>query len=272
MHELSRASGLSADVIRAWERRYGALSPLRDSNNHRRYTDGDLRRLLALRDAVASGHAISQVAALDDEALAGLSRRSAGAGEPEILTNLLLNVRAHDALALEAGLADAFAVMRVEDFCDRIAAPLLEEVGAYWLRDPSLIAKEHLATCAVESILDAAMIRWAPRRGPLLVFAILAHERHAAGPKMAAAVAASRGFRTLVLGAGSTPGEIADVAERLGSAGVGVSVVYHDAEHTLRELAKRLRIPLWAGGRRAPLGPWVRVASMAAFAPLLDAI
>lgn len=47
--ELSRRSGVSAHLIRMWERRYGLLRPLRDASGYRLYGPGDLALLLAVR-------------------------------------------------------------------------------------------------------------------------------------------------------------------------------------------------------------------------------
>lgn len=272
IQDLSRQTGLTADLIRVWERRYGAIHPQRDASNHRVYAAGDLRRLVLLRDAVARGHAISQVARLPDDALEEIERRAAGSSDREVVAALLRDVRDHDVIGLEGRLNDACGRYAMEDFCDRIAAPLLREVGTYWLKDRSLIVKEHLATSAVESVLDAVMTGLSPRRGPLVLLATIARERHAAGAKMAAAVAAQHGFRTLMLSSGSTPDEIADVAERLNACGVGVSVIYQNAEHTLRDLRKRLRVPLWVGGAKAPAGTWTRIGTMREFIAALNTI
>src|SRR5689334_2672996 len=55
-------TGLSQHAIRAWEKRYNALSPSRTVTNRRLYTEEDLEKLLLLRQAVEIGHTISQIA------------------------------------------------------------------------------------------------------------------------------------------------------------------------------------------------------------------
>ncbi len=61
-------TGLSIDTLRAWERRYQAVTPIRGERG-RVYGEGHIRRLILLRDAVSRGHAIGQVAGLEDSAL-----------------------------------------------------------------------------------------------------------------------------------------------------------------------------------------------------------
>lgn len=271
IQDVSRRTGLSADVIRAWERRYGALAPRRDGNARRVYGAHDVRRLLLLRDAVASGHAISKIAALPESELLLLTDGESE-DEPRLLARLLSSVRDHDGTALRDRLAQAHRRYTIEALCDDILMPLLHEVGEYWLADPSLIAKEHLTTASVNALLETGIAANAYAGGALVLFGTIAHERHDTGAKMAAAVAAQHGFRTLVLPPGSPPPEIADVARRLDARGVGVSVIYQAAEHTLRALEELLEVPLWVGGSAAPPGPWTRVGSMRDFARVLNEI
>ena len=77
---VSLMTGVSIDTLRAWERRYNAVTPVRDGRG-RIYSDADVRRIKRLRDAVAAGHAIGRVAAMSDEQLT----RMALAGAPAVV-------------------------------------------------------------------------------------------------------------------------------------------------------------------------------------------
>ena len=63
---VSRRTGLKPDLIRAWERRYGAVSPERSQTRRRFYTDDDIERLQLLRKAVNGGRSIGQIAELTE--------------------------------------------------------------------------------------------------------------------------------------------------------------------------------------------------------------
>ena len=67
-----RKTGLSAHAIRAWERRYEAITPERDSNNRRYFSEADITRLNLLRRATDAGFQIGQIAGYDDEQLRDL--------------------------------------------------------------------------------------------------------------------------------------------------------------------------------------------------------
>ena len=48
---VSKLTGIAIDTLRAWERRYGAVTPVRDSRG-RLYSDADVARLRLLHQAV----------------------------------------------------------------------------------------------------------------------------------------------------------------------------------------------------------------------------
>src|SRR5215210_444129 len=78
---VTRLTGLSADVVRVWERRYGAIRPARSAAGTRLYSDADVSRLRRLRQAVEKGHNISQAARLSESELDQLVSDSTTAAE-----------------------------------------------------------------------------------------------------------------------------------------------------------------------------------------------
>ena len=61
---VSRRTGLSTDVIRAWERRYKAVKPTRSSNGRRLYSDNDVKKLMLLQRIISGGRRIGDIAKL----------------------------------------------------------------------------------------------------------------------------------------------------------------------------------------------------------------
>src|SRR5437763_643334 len=87
---VARRTGLKPDLIRAWERRYGAVEPGRSDTRRRFYSDADVERLLLLRRAVSTGRGISQVAGLSGEELESLVEADAkSAPRPQAPTSPL---------------------------------------------------------------------------------------------------------------------------------------------------------------------------------------
>lgn len=65
----SRLTGIAADTLRVWERRYGVVAPRRSVKGGRRYSREDVSRLALIKQLVDAGHAIGSVAGLGREAL-----------------------------------------------------------------------------------------------------------------------------------------------------------------------------------------------------------
>src|SRR5687768_17516974 len=77
---VSKLTGIGIDTLRAWERRYGAVTPTRDDRG-RMYTEADVTRLRLLHGAVERGHSIGRLAGLSNDQLRGLGG-AAGAAAP----------------------------------------------------------------------------------------------------------------------------------------------------------------------------------------------
>src|SRR5215213_10020898 len=76
---VTRRTGVSADVLRVWEKRYAVVTPVRSASGRRLYSDADIERLRLLVQATRSGRAIGQVAALPTSALVELLEKEAPA-------------------------------------------------------------------------------------------------------------------------------------------------------------------------------------------------
>ncbi len=77
----ARITGLSPDLLRAWESRYAVVTPLRTAGGTRRYRASDLERLRLVKAAVDTGGRISVVARLDPAEL--LRRLEAADNAPQ---------------------------------------------------------------------------------------------------------------------------------------------------------------------------------------------
>ncbi|UCC49299.1 MAG: MerR family transcriptional regulator, partial [Gemmatimonadota bacterium] len=69
---VARRTGLSRDVLRAWELRHGAVEPERTPAGQRLYSDDDIERLRLIQRSLEAGRRIGQVAGLPTEELARL--------------------------------------------------------------------------------------------------------------------------------------------------------------------------------------------------------
>lgn len=269
-------TGLSAHVLRAWERRYGAVEPGRTEGGQRLYSDADLVRLRLLKRATEGGRPIGSVAELPTDELAALVGEDGGVGvggggaetgeglassraAPHLEACLAAADRM-DVAGLRAELMRAVVKLSAPTFVTAVVGPLLQRVGDLWERGSLRPAQEHVVSTAVRQVLDWLLGRYeAPAGAPLLVAGTPAGELHEFGAMLAGVIAADAGWRVLYLGPSLPAEEIAVAAERSGAAVVALSVVDGvdvDGERAGRELARlRDRLPpgvlLVAGGRRS---------------------
>jgi DNA-binding transcriptional MerR regulator/methylmalonyl-CoA mutase cobalamin-binding subunit len=264
---VAERTGLSQDLLRVWERRYGAVAPTRGPGGQRLYSDADVERLALLHAATRAGRSISRVAGLTDQALAQLvdedlaarERRTpppAGSGQKrDLVGEALFLARSLDAAALDDTLRRAAAVMGVAAFIESVAAPLLRRVGNEWHAGRLPMAHEHMVSSLLHDIVAERMRAFGKREGaPLLVVATLAGERHAIGAVLAGAAAAVEGWNVLHLGADLPATAIADAARSANARAVAVSIVYVADRDALLEELRALRsalpytVSLVAGG------------------------
>ena len=135
-------TGLSIDTLRAWERRYQAVTPIRGERG-RVYGEGHIRRLILLRDAVARGHAIGQVAGLEDSALEKLLVGPvpvAKAPEPDrtehavsdTLLPVVAAIESFDYATANFHLGRLAALLPVDRLVSEVVFPLMQLVGDRW--------------------------------------------------------------------------------------------------------------------------------------------
>jgi DNA-binding transcriptional MerR regulator/methylmalonyl-CoA mutase cobalamin-binding subunit len=248
-----RVTGLSEHTLRAWERRYAAVEPLRTEGGTRRYTQCQIDRLLLLKRAVDAGHRIGAIAHLDDGAVAALlGPAEEPYGEP--ISEILSAVERFDARDVERRLAMHFSALGPEAFAQRIALPLLREVGDRWERGEMGPAAEHLTSGVTRSLLSLALReRPALGRAGTIVCATPAGERHEFGLLVSAILAAAEGYEVIYLGVDLPVDEIALAAER-SRADVIVLALTGAADKAtsgaLRKLRSGVQISteIWIGG------------------------
>ena len=254
----ARLTGLSPELLRAWERRYGAVTPQRTRGGTRRYRAADVERLRRLKAAVDAGHRIGDVAGLDDGQLAELASQPDPAPQA-ISPELLEAIEQLDAAQVRRRLSFQLAALGPARFAQQVAVPLSREVGERWAEGRLGIASEHLVTACLRGLLATGLVPdEAAQRGPRIVFATLTGERHELGLQAAALTALGAGAHPIYLGADLPIEELLRAAEAVQAQVVALSVVGEPTESTRASLAALRgglpdRVGLWLGGARGEL-------------------
>lgn len=258
---VTKLTGLSVDVVRVWERRYGAVRPARSDGGTRLYSDADIRRLQRLRQAVDGGHSISQAAKLSERELDQLIAAAPPAIEAAdpyraVRERFIEAVRTLDVVAADQELARAATLFNARDLIMKIVAPILDEVGERWSHREFGVAHEHVASGLLRNMLGSLFRLYPPSLDAnTIVLATPAGERHEFGLLLAALLASAHGWRAVSLGADVPAAEIAIAVNLTNARVVALSLT---AGHigTNDELAALSRLVpvstrVWIGGAEA---------------------
>jgi DNA-binding transcriptional MerR regulator/methylmalonyl-CoA mutase cobalamin-binding subunit len=264
---VAQRTGLTPDVLRAWERRYRAVTPVRSAGGQRHYSDADIERLTLLARASRSGRQIGQLVPLNNDELQRLidgdereSRQRVGLGpdQPAIesyLSTALIAVEEFDAHRLEQTLRSAVLRLPVDEVLDQVIGPLLFTIGSLWHQGLLRPANEHLATTTIRRVLVWMSDLSVPDTGaPIIVVGTPANQLHELGAMLAATTAAGNGWRVAYLGPNLPADELARAVGHAKASALAISIVYPtddpDLNRELRELKRQLpaSVSLVVGG------------------------
>jgi MerR family transcriptional regulator, light-induced transcriptional regulator len=244
--DICSETGLSADLVRVWERRYGFPVPLRLPSGHRRYRPSDLHQLRLMAEAVAQGHRPSMVARAGE---ASLKRLLIPTDNPRVET-LFQAVVAMDSDRMRRLLMESLDLLGWKPFLQQLVAQLLDRVGMAWAEGSIGIQQEHLLTEVLEDLLRERRLTFPtrPDQGRVLL-CTLPGERHRLGLLMAALAYAAQGISTEMLGVDLPVASIAQAARTLRVDRVAVSLSIQSAGETTRRLLMDLQERLPSGCR-----------------------
>ena len=194
--EFSRRVGVSPELLRAWERRYELLQPIRTEGGFRLYTDDDAERVERMRRALGEGFSAAEAAR---RALA--QERSTEGALDGARESFIAATHAYDEAALQVILDDALAAFSLETVLRELILPVLREIGSEWERGTLEVGQEHFASNLVRERLLALARLWGRGGGPLAILACAPAERHDIGLIAFGLVLRSHGWRILFLGA-----------------------------------------------------------------------
>jgi DNA-binding transcriptional MerR regulator/methylmalonyl-CoA mutase cobalamin-binding subunit len=249
IHVAAASAGISTQLLRAWERRYGLLSPQRSDGGYRLYSDEDVALLRGTKLLVDEGRSISEVAKLPREQLRAAAARAAAprpvvaATTPGALIDAAIHaIAAFDAEQLERLLlrAGGMGTLSSMETSETVLLPLLLEIGERWEKGELDVAAEHFGTAILRRHLHT-MVQTEARRNvgaPAIVCASPEGELHEGGLLAFALRAAVLGWGIVYLGPHTPLREVVATADRTGAQWIALS----------------LSIPGARAGRRALIG------------------
>ena len=229
--EVSRRAGVSTDVIRAWERRYGLLAPQRSETNARLYTAADIARLRLMRHYTEQSIPRARAANLVRSAFTAALDSNPGIPPADVrrATTILRNsLERFDAQPAERALKRLAAVFTPGVILRDVALPYLREVGVRWESSAAAVAQEHFAS----SFFEAWMVNAPHRRRGIgsrrAVLACVPGEQHVLGLAAFGIVVRDLGWSVTFLGRDTPLSAARFAAERVSADVVVLAAVVPD--------------------------------------------
>jgi DNA-binding transcriptional MerR regulator len=250
--ELSKRSGVSPELLRAWERRYGLLRPTRSPGGLRLYSLDDLERVRLMRQHIDGGLAAAEAATLVSRAPVGDAGEAPVLAPPQAQTELAAALDAFDEPAAQAVIDRLLATTTLDVFLSQVVLPYLRELGERWERGKASVAQEHFASSVLRGRLLGLSRGWGLGLGPLALLACLPGEQHELGLVAFGLALRSRGWRIGYLGGDAPLDTVARAADDLQPELVILSTVSDErvraASRELTALTKRHRVAVGGGG------------------------
>jgi MerR family transcriptional regulator, light-induced transcriptional regulator len=240
--ELSKRSGVSVELLRAWERRYDLLKPARSPGGLRLYSLQDLERVRIMREHLAAGLAAAEAAVLASRAVLE-DEPNAPMLRPDALRESLADaLDRFDEPRAQTILDRLLALTTLDTLLAEIVLPYLHELGERWERGEVSVAQEHFASGVVRGRLLGLARDWGRGVGPVAVLACLPGEQHDIGLIAFGLALRARGWRIVYLGS-DTPVHTVKQATRVVDASIVVlsAVGAHALRPVLAELAALAR-------------------------------
>ena len=204
----ARRVGVSPELLRAWERRYGLLQPLRSAGGYRLYTDQDAERVADMRRALDGGLSAAEAASV------ALEREQPSEGLLEdAAARLLAGIERYDEAAVHAVLDETLAAFGLEAVLRDVILSTLRQVGADWEQGTLEISQEHFASNLIRGRLLSLARLWSRGGGPLALLACAPGEAHDISLLAFGVLLRSYGWRILFLGADTPISTLAQTAK-----------------------------------------------------------
>jgi MerR family transcriptional regulator, light-induced transcriptional regulator len=277
---VANRTGLTVDLIRAWEKRYSVVEPARSDTKRRLYSDYDIERLRLIRIAKQNGRRLADVAPLTLEALRDVvsedSRYEASQdGQAEIyhpswtsplessesvddIDALLFAVQTMDQHRFDQLLQEGLVKQSLPAYLQTIIGPLLAEIGESTRLGKMRIAHEHMATAHLRTFIGALRFRETyTGNEPKIVITTPTGQLHELGALMVAALVSVDGWLPVYLGPNTPADEIAACAFQSGARAVSLSLTYPADDPRIPTELTRLqaqlesKTPIFVGGSAA---------------------
>lgn len=206
--EASARSGVGAPLIRAWERRYGVVTPTRTASGYRLYDSATIGVLVTMRTLVESGWTASEAAraitagevTVTAEAVGPRELADASTNRARMIARFVAAAESTSPAETEAALDAILTAGSFEAVVDDLLLPATAALGDAWMASRLSVAGEHAASAAVARRLGAVYQAAGIPTRPSVVVGMPPGARHELGALAFAAALRRRGVGVLYIG------------------------------------------------------------------------
>jgi methylmalonyl-CoA mutase cobalamin-binding subunit len=267
IRSVAQKTGLSVHTIRAWEKRYQAITPVRTDTNRRLYNQNDIDKLNLLRQSLEGGHSIGRVAHLSISEISFIGnhplvfgpvnpRADTGAASLDLLSACEVAMYQLDQEVLHETLVRAGSRLGFGELVESVIAPLIAIVDSRWTDGTGSISQEHMVSAVLKGYLSGVRSNiQVQKSAPRLLVATPKNQLHEIGALIASAYASVQGWNVTYLGPNVPADEIANSAKNCSAHAIALSLVYPlddpDIPIELNQLRKLVgdEMPILVGGR-----------------------
>jgi DNA-binding transcriptional MerR regulator/methylmalonyl-CoA mutase cobalamin-binding subunit len=247
-------TGLNPVTLRAWERRYGLIKPLRTEKGHRLYTQLDIDRINEAVRLLDTGIPVSQVKqVLDNREQQRTSETASDNHWARYLADMVNAIGLFDENRLDAIYNEALSLYPVDTVMRHLVIPLLRELGRRWESAEGGVAEEHFFGVFLRNKLGARFHHFRSRpNNPRLLAACLPHEHHEIGLLIFSLMAKNLGYDIILLGANMPLHELPKAAQRAKCDAIVLAgsraYDYTQISRELGAMVQQAQVPVFVGG------------------------
>jgi MerR family transcriptional regulator, light-induced transcriptional regulator len=252
--QLAKRTGVSPELLRAWEQRYGLLQPTRTAGGFRLYSAADEARVQRMQSLVSGGLAAAQAARLILSGGEPPPRTVSGSATTleDAAGNLTASLDRLDEQAANTALDRLFAAYTVETVLRDVVLSYLRRLGERWEAGEVSVAQEHFASNLIRGRLLGLAQGWGQGQGPGAVLACVPGEQHELGLLAFGVALRRRGWRITYLGTDSPIDAVANIALSLGPTVVVLLSMtparFLDHAHKIEQLANQVHVMIAGPG------------------------
>ena len=213
---VSKIVGIQPGTLRAWERRYQMIAPIRNELGYRLYTEEHIKILKWLIKKVNMGFTIGQAVSLLENNQVNIDVEQSREGNPlsSFLEELLDSLVHFNELKAQEIINKLFSLFTVEKVIFDIFVPLQMAVGNLWESGKITSAHEHFATFIIRSRIEA-IFHSLPQNSllPKVITVCSPGEIHELGLLMVSLFLRRKGYEVIYLGGSISDGDLDEVVK-----------------------------------------------------------